>query len=49
MTGINGLNIGDKEARIQYYVSDIGQSFQKVGSHFLGSKITAECIDIENE
>ncbi|NLB42724.1 MAG: glutamate racemase [Clostridiales bacterium] len=49
LTGINGLNIGDKEATIQYYVSDIGQSFQKVGSHFLGSKITAECIDIENE
>ncbi len=49
LTDINGLNNGEKEAEIQYYVSDFGQSFQKIGSHFLGRKITAECIDIENQ
>ena len=49
LTDINGLNNGEKQAEIQYYVSDFGQSFQKIGSHFLGRKITAECIDIENQ
>jgi glutamate racemase len=49
LTDINGLNNGEKEAEIQYYVSDFGQSFQKIGSHFLGRKITAQCIDIESE
>ena len=48
LTDTGGLNDGKEEAGIQYYVSDIGQSFQIIGSHFLGREIMAECIDIEN-
>lgn len=32
---------------IEFYVSDFGQNFQTIGGHFLGKKIQARCIDIE--
>ena len=32
---------------IDFYVSDFGQNFKKIGSHFLNMEIDAECIDIE--
>ncbi|HHY81795.1 MAG TPA: glutamate racemase [Clostridiales bacterium] len=37
-----------RQTSVSFYVSDIGQSFQKIGSHFLNQVITAECIDIES-
>jgi glutamate racemase len=35
------------EPSVSFYVSDFGQSFQKIGSHFLNREIAAECVDIE--
>ena len=32
---------------IEFYVSDFGQGFQKIGSRFLNKEVKAECIDIE--
>jgi len=45
LSEMQGLN--DKGGSISYYVSDFGQGFQKIGSHFMNEEITAECIDIE--
>jgi glutamate racemase len=41
------LNDSKGQSAVQFYVSDFGQRFQAIGSHFLGRKIVAECIDIE--
>lgn len=41
------LSGADTKAETSFYVSDFGQSFQKIGSRFLNRKIAAQCIDIE--
>lgn len=35
-------------ATISFYVSDVGENFQRIGSHFLNRQIDAEKIDIES-
>jgi glutamate racemase len=35
------------EPCLSFYVSDFGQSFQRIGSRFLNREIAAECIEIE--
>lgn len=43
----NQLSEVRTNAKIEFYVSDFGQGFQKIGSRFLNKEIKAECIDIE--
>jgi glutamate racemase len=47
LQGVNQLSQSKVEPGIEFYVSDFGQNFQTIGSHFLGKKIQAQCIDIE--
>lgn len=43
----NLLREPGSEPVVSFYVSDFGQSFQRIGSHFLNREIAADCIDIE--
>ena len=44
----NMMNDSSKPASVSFYVSDIGQNFQAIGSKFLHQEVMAESINIEN-
>ena len=47
LTRKNMLRESSTEPETSFYVSDFGQSFQRIGSRFLNRDIVAQCIDIE--
>jgi len=47
LTSSGMLRESNNRPSVSFYVSDFGQSFQVIGSHFLNMDIAAECVDIE--